>query len=89
MNTFYVQGGFFIFVVCLFVLFLVFFKKKSNLILGLVQRGVIGFLAIVGLDKLFAYFAIELFVGVNAWTLLTSAILGIPGVCMLFCINFF
>ena len=33
--------------------------------------------------------ALDLFVGVNIWTLLTSTILGIPGVCMLFCMQLF
>lgn len=89
MNPFYSQGILWIAAVCLAVLFLVYFKQKATFILNFVQRGIIGFLAIAGLNKLFAYLAIPAFVGINVWTLLTSAILGIPGVVMLFCINFF
>lgn len=89
MNPLYSQGILWIAAVCLAVLFLMYFKQKSSLILHFVQRGIIGFLAICGLNKLFAYLSIPLFVGVNAWTLLTSAILGIPGVVMLFCMNYF
>ncbi len=89
MKTFYSQGFIAIVIVCLVVLLIANFRKKSNLILMLVQRGVLGFISIAILNKLFAYLSIELFVGINAWTLLTSAILGIPGVCMLYCINLF
>lgn len=89
MNEFYSQGILWIALVCLAVLFLVYFKQKSNLILNLVQRGIIGFVAISGINELLAYLSVPLFVGINEWTLLTSAILGIPGVIMLFCVNFF
>lgn len=89
MNPFYSQGILWIAIVCLAVLFLVYFKQKSSLILNFVQRGIIGFVVITGFNKLFAYLAVPLFVGINVWTLLTSAILGIPGVVMLFCLSFF
>ncbi|MBE5882229.1 MAG: hypothetical protein E7289_07995 [Lachnospiraceae bacterium] len=89
MDTFYSHGFAAIAIVCLVVLFLSAFKRKSNTILMFIQRGIVGFLAIVGLNRLFVSLTIELFVGVNVWTLLTCAILGIPGVCMLFCIGLF
>jgi inhibitor of the pro-sigma K processing machinery len=75
--------------VCAFVLILTVSKHKRNYIPVFLQRGIFGAVMIFGLDKLFAYFAIELFVGLNVWTLLTSAILGIPGVCLLFGLSFF
>ena len=89
MDTFYSHGFAAIAMVCLVVLFLSFFKRKSHMILTLIQRGIVGFVAIIGFNRLFVSLAIDLFVGINIWTLLTSAILGIPGVCMLFCIALF
>lgn len=89
MGNLYPQGIIAIVIVCLVVLVLGNMRKKSMSILMLVQRTIVGFLAIVGMNRLFMVLAIPLFVGVNIWTLLTCAILGIPGVCMLFCIGLF
>ncbi len=89
MERFYLQGIIAIIIVCLAVLFLGNLRKRSNAFLMFIQRGIVGFLAIVGLNRLFTALAIPLFVGINIWTLLTCAVLGIPGVCMLFCISFF
>lgn len=89
MENFYSQGFLAIIGVCTAVLLLANLRKKSNSMLGFIQRGIIGFLAIVGLDRLFLTLSLPLFVGVNIWTILTSAILGIPGVCMLFCVSLF
>ena len=87
MQSFYPQGFISIIIVCLVVLCLAGFQRKSNRILQLVKRGVLGFVAIVLLNRVFAYFAIPLFVGVNVWTVLTGAFLGIPGICLLFAIG--
>ncbi len=89
MEKFYSQGFLAIIIVCMAVLLLANLRKKNNVMLGFVQRGIIGFLAIVGLDRLFLTLSLPVFVGVNIWTVLTSAILGIPGVCMLFCVSLF
>ncbi len=89
MENFYLQGIIAIVIVCLVVLCLGNMRKKRVSLLAFVQRGIIGFLAILGMNKLFSVLAIPLFVGINFWTLLTCAILGIPGVCMLFGICFF
>ena len=91
MGEFTSQNYMYIFIVCvcLFVLFLPSFQKKRRLVLGLVERGILGFVTIIGLDQLFSYLALDLFVGVNVWTLLSCTILGFPGVCMLFCMQLF
>ena len=89
MENFYLQGIIAIVIVCLVVLCLGNLRKKSVFFLNFIQRGIIGFLAIWGMNKLFSVLGISLIVGVNFWTLLTCAILGIPGVCMLFCICLF
>lgn len=89
MEKFYPQGVIAIVIVCLAVLLLGNLRKKSKSLLMCIQRGIVGFLVIVGLNRLFEILAVPLFVGVNVWTLLTCVILGIPGVCMLFCICLF
>ena len=87
METMHFYGFAAIAVVCLVILFLGNSKKKSNAAVSFIQRGIVGFLLILGLNKLFAALSLSCFVGLNLWTLLTSAILGIPGVCMLYCIS--
>ncbi len=89
MERFYSQGFIAIVIVCLVVLLLGNLRKKSNALLMFVQRGIVGFVAIFGMNRMFTALAIPLFVGINIWTLLTCAILGIPGVCALFCISLF
>lgn len=87
MDTFYSQGILWIVFVCLFVLCVVFSRQKRNLILTFAQRGILGFVTIFCLNRLFAYLSLNLFVGINVWTLCISACLGIPGVGMLFCLT--
>lgn len=89
MENFYPQGVIAIIIVCLVVLCLGNLRKKSASFLMFIQRGILGFLVVLGLNRLFAMLAVPLCVGINLWTLLTCAILGIPGVCMLFCICLF
>lgn len=89
MENFYVQGIIAIVIACLAVLLLGNLRKRGNTLLMIIQRGIVGFLAILGLNKLFSILALPLFVGINFWTLLTCVLLGIPGVCMLFCLSMF
>lgn len=89
MENFYVQGIIAIVTACLAVLLLGNLRKKGSAVLLMVQRGIVGFLAILGCNKLFGMLALPLFVGINFWTLLTCFFLGIPGVCMLFCLSMF
>lgn len=89
MEKLFPQGMIAIVMVCLVVLCLGNLRKRSVFLLVIIQRGILGFLGILGMNKLFAVLSIPLFVGINIWTLLTCAILGIPGVCMLFCICLF
>jgi hypothetical protein len=89
MENFYSQSIIAIVAVCLAVILLGNLRRKGNAVFMMVQRGIVGFLAILGLNKMFELLAIPLFVGINIWTLLTCAFLGIPGVCMLFCLSLF
>lgn len=89
MENFYLQGIIAIVIACLSVLLLGNLRTKGNAFLMIIQRGIVGFLAILGFNKLFSTLALPLFVGINFWTLLTCVFLGIPGVCMLFCLSLF
>mgnify|MGYP005611311545 CR=1 FL=1 len=89
MENFYLQGIIAIVIACLSVLLLGNLRTKGNAFLMIIQRGIVGFLAILGFNKLFSMLALPLFVGINFWTLLTCVFLGIPGVCMLFCLSLF
>ncbi len=89
MQSFYSQGVIPIIIVCLVVLFLAGFQRKNHVILQFVKRGVAGFIALVLLNRLFAFYSVPLFVGVNVWSILTAVFLGVPGICMLFGICLF
>ena len=71
-------------VVCALVFFLLFLRSKSNLLIRLILRTVIGFFSILTGNAICAYFSLGLFVGVNPATLLVCAILGLPGVVGMF-----
>ena len=67
---------------------ILFFKDKMEYFVRLVLRGAMGLVMIYVVNQIFQFVGIECFVGVNAITLLTCIILGIPGVFALFFIAF-
>lgn len=78
------QGMGSIILVCAVVLGIVLLKKKVELILNFLLRGVFGGILIYFLNAAMVFFELEVQVGINATSLLTCAILGFPGVFMLF-----
>jgi len=70
--------------VCLLILGILFFKNKAEYLIRILLRGVIGTALIYGVNQVLTYIGIETLVGVNPVTVLTSMILGIPGVCALY-----
>ena len=78
------QGAFLIVGVCGIVLLLLAVKRHSHLILNLVYRGGSGTILIFFGNQLMQLFGISLSIGVNPGTVLTSTILGFPGVILLF-----
>ena len=82
-------GIFYIVALLAIVLFIGVFKNRAEWIINLILRGISGMLMIYFLNFLFEkqYPAMEM--GYNLVTLLTSAILGFPGVAMLYGINFY
>ena len=82
-------GIFYIVAILAIVLFIGVFKNRAEWIINLILRGISGMLMIYFLNFLFEkqYHAMEM--GYNLVTFLTSAILGFPGVAMLYGINFY
>ena len=82
-------GIFYIVAILAIVLFIGVFKNRAEWIINLILRGISGMLMIYFLNFLFEkeYPAMEM--GYNLVTFLTSAILGFPGVAMLYGINFY
>ena len=82
-------GIFYIVAILAIVLFIGVFKNRAEWIINLILRGISGMLMIYFLNLLFEkeYPALEM--GYNLVTFLTSAILGFPGVAMLYGINFY
>ena len=78
------QGMGSIILICAIVLGIVLLKKKVEIILNFLLRGVFGGILIYFMNAALLYLEIDIQVGINFTSLLTCAILGFPGVCMLF-----
>ncbi len=73
--------------VCALVLLILVMKKKMQFFLNFLLRAGVGAVMIIWLNSLFLKQGIAVSVGLNFWSLLTSASLGIPGVALLFAIS--
>ncbi len=74
---------------CTIVLLIGALRRKSEWLLNLILRGVMGTIAIYFIDAALTGLGIEVGVGINAATVLTSGILGLPGVAALYGIGFY
>lgn len=75
--------------VCAGVLLIGAMRKKAEWLLNFVLRAVLGTLAIFLINGSMLRFGMESQVGLNAVTVLTSGILGIPGLALLYGIHFY
>lgn len=82
-------GIFFIVGILGAVLLIGVLRSRAELILNFVLRGISGMLMIYFLNFFLARSMSDMEVGYNLATFLTSAILGFPGVAVLFGINFY
>lgn len=64
-------------------------KSRAEVALNFILRGISGMLMIYFFNFFFARSMSDMEIGYNLVTFLTSAILGFPGVAMLFGINFY
>ncbi len=75
--------------VCGVILVMVAVKTKTEWLLNVCVRGVLGTIAIFFINSFLEKQGIDAGVGINALTVLTSAILGFPGVAALYGIGFY
>ncbi len=70
--------------VCILVLFIVAYRKRIEFFVNFILRSAVGMLAVYVVNSIFMNGQIPLSVGMNAISFLTSGILGIPGVFLLY-----
>ncbi len=75
--------------VCVLVLLIGAFGRKIEWIINFVLRAVMGTIGIYFLNNFLMLKDISVTVGINPMTVLTSGILGFPGLVVLYGINFF
>ena len=83
------QGAFFIIAVLAIVMLIMAVKTNSMFILNFVLRSVTGSLLIFGANYLLESIGLSICVGLNPVSVLTSGILGFPGVILLFGIKIY
>lgn len=76
-------------IACAVVLLLGVLKKRMEWILNLVMRSILGTIAIYFINVWLDSAGISVEVGINAFTVLTSGILGFPGVLALYGIGLY
>ncbi len=85
MNSFQVEQGIILLIaILLIVLGIVFFKQRADILLNLLIRGVVGAIVIYFVNETLLVLGQETVVGINLISLVTSAVLGIPGVILLY-----
>ena len=75
--------------VCLIVLAIGAMGRKVEWLVNFVLRAVMGTVGIYAINHLLAARQLQVAVGINPLTILTSGILGFPGLIVLYGINFF
>lgn len=83
------MGTLLIILACMVVLLIGAVRKKIEWLLNIVMRSVLGTLAIFFMDMVFNFFGVSIGVGINAVTVLTSGILGFPGLVALYGIGIY
>lgn len=82
-------GAAMILAVCLIVLAIGAMGRKVEWLVNFVLRAVMGTVGIYALNHLLAARQMQVAVGINPLTVLTSGILGFPGIALLYGIHFF
>ena len=85
----YYISGIMIVAACVFVLLIGAFRRKSEWIVNFIFRAVTGTVAIFFLNGFFVSQGMSIAIGINPITVLTSGILGFPGLIMLYGINLY
>lgn len=74
---------------CVIILCIISLRKKAEFLLNFLLRGIVGTISIFFINEMLAAQNFATMVGINPWTALTSGILGLPGVALLYGINIF
>lgn len=82
-------GAMAILAVCLIVLVIGAAGRKVEWLVNFILRAVMGTIGIYAINYMLAQRQIEVMVGINPFTVLTSGVLGFPGVAVLYGIHFF
>ena len=83
------QGAFLIIAVCGIVLFILAVKSNSHMMLNFVLRSLAGSILIFAINNVLKEAGIFVTVGLNPGTVLTTGILGFPGLILLYGIKFY
>ena len=83
------MGTMLIILACAAVLLIGAMRRKLEWLLNVVMRSVLGAIAIYFINSLLAMLGISLGVGINAVTVLTAGILGMPGLLALYGIGIY
>jgi len=84
----YKSGAVLIIIVCVMILCIISIRKKAEFILNFMLRSIVGVITIFMMNQILLTQNISLTVGINSWTVLTSGILGMPGVALLYGVSF-
>lgn len=84
-----ISGGVAILVVCLIVLGIGAMGRKVEWLVNFILRAVMGTIGIYAINYMLAQRQIQVAVGINPLTILTSGVLGFPGLAVLYGIYFF
>lgn len=82
-------GGIAIVAACILVLLIGAFRKKKEWLINFILRAVTGTAAAFFLNGFLVSQGLSIAIGINPITVLTSGILGIPGLMVLYGINLF
>lgn len=85
----YYISGIMIAAVCMLVLLIGAFRQKKEWIINFIFRAVIGTVSIFFFNGFLVSQGIFIAIGINPITVLTSGILGFPGLIMLYGINLY
>lgn len=83
------EGAILIISICAIVLAIGAFRKKAELVINFVLRGVFGIILMYIVNSYMKMNEIDLQMGINGITVLTTGILGFPGIVLLYGINFY
>lgn len=83
------MGFLVIIAVCTIVLLIVGLRKKSELAVNFILRCVFGIIGIYFINQFLLWQQVDIAVGINPLTVLTSGTLGFPGVILLYGINLY